>query len=61
MRYYLIQDHRFLDDFVVLLASMVRMRVREAWGRCLDLPCARVRRCARILCVGIQRACAPCR
>ena len=23
MRYYLIQDHRFLDDFVVLLASMV--------------------------------------
>jgi thiaminase/transcriptional activator TenA len=24
MRFYLIQDHRFLDDFVVLLASMVR-------------------------------------
>jgi thiaminase len=23
MRYYLIQDHRFIDDFVVLLASMV--------------------------------------
>ena len=36
MRYYLIQDHRFIDDFVVLLASMVccarssvRARVHE--------------------------------
>jgi thiaminase len=31
MRYYLIQDHRFIDDFVVLLASMVccaRLSVR---------------------------------
>jgi hypothetical protein len=27
MRYYLIQDHRFLDDFVVLLASMVSLSV----------------------------------
>ena len=27
MRYYLIQDHRFLDDFVILLASMVSMRL----------------------------------
>ena len=26
MRYYLIQDHRFIDDFVVLLSSMVCMR-----------------------------------
>ena len=28
MRYYLIQDHRFLDDFVILLASMVSLWLR---------------------------------
>ena len=72
MRYYLIQDHRFIDDFVVLLASMVccarssvRARVHErarvhASVCTLACPCAHAHarmRTTIIIIIVASRAC----